>query len=132
MDPTIEKLRNAAFGLYFMSESDFPLEIFTPDTQPPAGLSDLVLLDWAQKPAGSPIEKVELPFFFRNQVRQLPEHSPVEKNRAERFRNLQKVLLEELTDVTVYRIGKTQVSAFIIGKTKEGKYAGLKTTLIET
>src|SRR5687768_12763638 len=115
MDQSTEKIKAAAEGLLFMSESDYPLEIFTPETRPAGSLSDIVLLEWAQKPAGSLIEKAELQYFFRNQVRDLPEHSPEEKVRAERFRNLQKVLQEELTDVTVYRVGTTQVTALIIG-----------------
>ena len=132
MDQSTEKIKAAAKGLLFMSESDYPLDVFIPDTQPAGSITDIVILDWAQKQSGSPIEKQELAYFFRNQVRDLPEHGSEEKGRAERFRNLQKVLQEELIDVTVYRVGTTQITALIIGKTKAGNYAGLKTTLIET
>jgi hypothetical protein len=132
MNPTTEKIKAAAEGLLFMSESDYPLEVFEPQLQPTGQITDDLLLQWAGKPAGTAIEKTDLAYFFRNQVRDLPEHGPAEKQRAERFRKLQQLLQEELSDATVYRIGNIQVTAMVIGKTKTGEYTGLKTTLIET
>jgi hypothetical protein len=41
-------------------------------------------------------------------------------------------LKENLSDIHVYRVGSIQIDAYIIGKLKSGKYAGLKTRLVET
>jgi hypothetical protein len=45
---------------------------------------------------------------------------------------LRKVLEQELSDITVYRIGEIQIDVFVIGSLADGTYAGVKTKLIET
>jgi hypothetical protein len=61
-----------------------------------------------------------------------PNSTPEQLKTAQRFQNLQKVLKEVLADIQVYRIGEIQIDAFIVGKLKDGTYAGLRTILIET
>jgi hypothetical protein len=49
------------------------------------------------------------------------------------FQKLRQVIQEQLSGVKVYRVGDEPGKAvFIVGRTKEGKWAGLKTTVIET
>jgi len=51
----------------------------------------------------------------------------------EKFQKLAKVLQEQLTGVKVYKVGdEAEKAAYIVGKTKDGKWAGLKTTVVET
>lgn len=130
MQADLQKIREASEGLLYLSEADYPLETVYLDEP----VSDLnrALLSLATKEAGTPIEKVELPYFFRNQVRVYPDSPPEQQARAQRFSRLQQVLEEELTDIAVYRVGETDIDAFIIGKLRNGKWAGLRTRLIET
>jgi len=52
---------------------------------------------------------------------------------AKKFQKLAKVLQEQLTGVKVYKVGdEAEKAAYIVGKTTGGKWAGLKTTVVET
>ncbi len=44
-----------------------------------------------------------------------------------------KVLKEQLSGIEVYRVGdEAEKTAYIAGKTKDNRWAGLKTTVVET
>ena len=113
-----------------MSESDHPLQVVRLD--PPSASLEEALLQFGDKEPGSPIEKQDLDYFFRNATRIDPMATPVQQETTRRFQNLVKVLKEELSDIHVYRIGEVEVDAFIIGRLRDGVYAGLRTKLIET
>ena len=132
MENTLEKLKQAAAGLLFMSESDYPLETlgFTPE-KPEAPVQEN-LLKHLGLPETTAVETQELPYFFRNHTRDLPEYGDEEKARARKFRELESLLKKEIPDVKVYRIGQTQVDAYIIGKLADGSIGGLQTKQIET
>lgn len=130
MQADLQRLKEASEGLRYMSEADYPFELVYLDE--PVATPGQELLTLSGKEEGSPVEKVDLPYFFRNQVRVYPESSLEQQARAQRFEHLQKVLGEELSDIHVYRIGAIDIDAFIIGRLKDGRYAGLRTKLIET
>jgi hypothetical protein len=49
------------------------------------------------------------------------------------FDKLAAVLRERLSGIKVYKVGdEAQKAAFVVGKTTDGKRAGLKTTVVET
>lgn len=130
MQADLQRIKEASEGLLFMSEADYPFELV--HIEEPVADPGQKLLTLSGKGEGSPVEKVDLPYFFRNQVRVYPESSPEQRARAQRFERLQQVLGEELTGIEVYRIGTIDIDAYIIGKRKDGRYAGLRTKLIET
>lgn len=132
MGNTLEKLKKAAEGLYFMSESDFPFETVGFKPEKPEASTEENLLKSQNLPAGTTIEKQELTYFLRNQTRDLPEFGPEEKARAQKFRELESLFKNEIPDIAVYRIGQVQIDAFLIGKLPDGSLGGLKTRLIET
>jgi hypothetical protein len=50
-----------------------------------------------------------------------------------KFQKLGQVIQEQLSGVKVYRVGdEPEKAVYIVGKTKEGKWAGLKTSVVET
>jgi hypothetical protein len=50
-----------------------------------------------------------------------------------RFDKLAAVLREQLTGIKVFKVGdEAEKQAFVVGKTGDGKWAGLKTTVVET
>lgn len=130
MRSDLQRIQEAADGLLFMSESDYPLQVV--QLGQPAGSMGETLLQFSNKEPGSPIEKQELDYFFRNAARLDPMATPVQQQTAHRFQQLVKVLKEELTEIQVYRIGAIDIDAFIIGRLPDGTYAGLRTKLIET
>lgn len=127
MGNTQLKLENAAKGLLMMSESDYPFTYFTTEA---SAIDDQLLLSLAEQPAGAPIEKTDIDKLLRNMTS--TASGSVNQRTAEQFTNLSNQLKEELTELAVYRIGEISIEVLIIGFTKEGTIAGMRTKLIET
>jgi hypothetical protein len=123
MHDDLQQINEAAQGLTYMSESDYPFEI--------VHIKDISLsiekelLQLVQQPTDTSIEKISLDYLFRNMTKGNTEI-------AKRFVQLQNLLKEKLKNVEVYRIGAIEIDAFIIGKLEDGTYAGLRTKVIET
>ncbi|HSI91601.1 MAG TPA: nuclease A inhibitor family protein [Adhaeribacter sp.] len=132
MEKALDKLRKASEGLYFLSESDYPFETVAFPAEKMTRLNPFTLLQQLGLPENTPVEEQKPEYFFRNMTRELPEYGPEEKANAQRFRDLEKLLIQTLEDVKVYRVGQIQVDAYIVGRLPEGGFGGLKTTLIET
>jgi hypothetical protein len=50
-----------------------------------------------------------------------------------KFDKLAAVLREQLSGIKVFKVGdEAEKAAFVVGKTTNGKWAGLKTTVVET
>ncbi|ALI98950.1 nuclease A inhibitor family protein [Rufibacter tibetensis] len=129
MPSSLQQLEQAVQGLWFISESESALEPFSL----PAGTSLETEADFLKAigVTGQPVEQVTLPYFFRNMVRQ-DQEDPAQQAIAQRFIALQQWLETNLQEVRVYRVGQIQIQAYVVGKTTEGAWLGLKTTLIET
>ncbi|CAN5918074.1 hypothetical protein BH24BAC1_BH24BAC1_28720 [soil metagenome] len=132
MRPVPLAIQEASSGLLMPSESDYPFEPVTFAEESPLPVPPALLLRWLNRPPDTSVETVELAWFFRHLTRESPEADLQEQEEAGRFRKLQQVIEQELADVLVYRVGRIQVEAYLLGKTPEGQIAGLKTTLIET
>ncbi|MER3464489.1 MAG: nuclease [Chitinophagaceae bacterium] len=126
MHPELEKIKAAAHGLLFMSESDYPFEIVQ--------LNGNSVEDELKKMSDKegPITKQNLDDFFRSSTTAYATDGEEQKQNVQRFTNLKKVLSETLNDAQVYRIGSVQIDAFIIGQLSNGSFGGLKTKLVET
>jgi hypothetical protein len=126
-----DELNQATNGLLMMSESDEPFEFFYDEQHSGEELDEETVLKLAGMPAQYPIEVVELDYFFRNMTAPSEEGDEA-KARAARFQQLQARLQELLQDVKVYRIGETNITVFILGRTQQNEIAGLKTVVVET
>ncbi len=124
-------LTAASQGLLYPSESDEP---FTTFTWKEAGgeLTKEQLLKLARKPAGSPVQEVALQDFFKDLTTEQDWHGDEERAAVKKYRDLLAVIRQKLPDAKVFKVGKTKVSVFIVGKTADGDWAGLKTTAVET
>jgi tyrosine-protein phosphatase YwqE len=124
MNTHLQDIREASDSLLYLSESDYPFEVVHWEDRI-ASINDKVL-EAANKPSGTIIEKISLEYFFRNMI------TSEDQQTAQRFKKLQEILKNKLSDIEVHRVGEIQVDAFIIGRLKDGSYAGLHTKLIET
>jgi hypothetical protein len=119
--PALDALKTVAKGLRMPSESDAPFEPFVWDGD--ADLTPERLLQLAHEPKGSAVEEDTLDNLFRT----------VPTAQRPKFQPLQKAIQEQLSGVKVYKVGdEAERSVYIVGKTKDGKLAGLKTTVVET
>jgi hypothetical protein len=129
MNQPIQEIKKASEGLLFISETDHPFEIV--ELKEGNNIEEM-LLQLTGKAPGPPIETQTLDHFFRNHIKSYETDTDEQKQNIRRFIQLKNVLNEHLSNIKVYRIGEVQVDAFIIGQLKNGKYAGLRTKLVET
>jgi hypothetical protein len=105
--PLPDALQKASKGLRYTSETDAPLQPFVSNDAP--------------KVAGA--EETTLDSFFR----------AVPSGDKAKFQKLAQVLKEQLTGIKVYKVGEeAEKEVYIVGKTKDGRWAGLKTRVVET
>ena len=92
-------------------------------------------------------ESLSYPIRFRNlKIRELPSNekwhtlyeSPADLDQwfvseaKPKFDALTKVLKENLSGIKVYKVGEVNLKVTIVGKTKDGKWAGVQTDVVET
>jgi hypothetical protein len=125
----VDKLKLASDGLQFMSESDYPFEVFQWKGQQPT--ASTVIQQTGHSP-DTPLEVVQLDEFFHNATQQEDWHNDEEKAMVKRYRELVETLKQSLSDIQVYRLGTVEIDVYIVGKTPSGDLAGLSTKVVET
>ena len=124
-DPVLDALKKASKGLLFSSESDAPLEPFAwpADAAKPAALTPARVLALARAAPGTAVEVTTLARLF----------AMVPSEDRAKFQALQKTLGEQLSAIKVYKVGdEAEKAVYIVGKTADGRWAGLKTSVVET
>jgi hypothetical protein len=124
-------LREAVKDLLYMSESDEPFEVVLwkgcADCSDPRDL-----LGRPKAETSAPIEAVSLDNFFKDLIKEEKWHGQEEKALVQRYLKLKATVAEHLSNVQVLRVGTIRVDIFIVGKTKQGDWAGIKTMAVET
>ena len=120
-DPVLDALKKASKDLQFISETESDLEPFV--WKDGGDLTQDRLLELAGVEKGTPVEEMTLESFF---------HVVPSEDKA-KFDKLAKVLKEQLTGVKVYKVGdEPEKDVYIVGKTADGRWAGIKTQVVET
>ncbi|MFC6998106.1 nuclease A inhibitor family protein [Rufibacter roseus] len=132
MKQILIELEQAAQGLFYRSETDAPFEAVDFGAQEKASFSSAQLLRRLELPATTPVDTQELSFFFRNMTKVWPEMREERRQEALKFQQLERLLLQSLHHLQVYRVGKIRLTAYLLGWDTEGQLVGLKTTLVET
>lgn len=127
----LAELQRKIDGLYFPSESDFPFEIVVWDDFADEMFHAEKWLLREGFPTDSPIENASLDSLFRNLAVEQDWHDDAQKAQVAQFKALRDFLQANLSDVTVYRVGKINVAIFIVGKFGRD-VVGLKTQAVET
>lgn len=115
----MDALRQASKGLMMPSESDAPFDVVQLDGDPsPAKLRQVA---GAAKDAA--IEETSLDELFRT----------VPSEDKGKFQKLRQVIETQLSGVKVYTVGnEAERQILIVGKSPDGLWAGLKTSVVET
>jgi hypothetical protein len=130
-DATAAALRKASQGLHYPSETDAPFQTFRWG-KAEGRLTKKKVLQLGKHDPDSPVEEVNLEDFFQDLTREQDWHGEEEKEDVQRYRALLEALREHLSGAKVFKVGQAQKRVYIVGKTKEGDWAGLKTTAVET
>jgi hypothetical protein len=120
-DLILDALAKASKGLQFVSETEADFEPFVWKNGSELTQDRLLTLSGAEE--GTPVEEMTLDNFFR----------AVPSEDKAKFQKLTKVLQDQLSGVKVYKLGEeAEKEVYIVGKTKDGRWAGLKTSVVET
>jgi hypothetical protein len=110
----MERLSQAAAGLLFMSESDYPLELIQWDS-PTEPTADFVR-NVAGKSKDCPVQQLEVEQFLN----------------SGRYQRLLLALQHELSDLRAYKVGRINMPVYVVGRSSEGSWLGLSTRVVET
>lgn len=145
---SIPVLETASAGLWFTSESDYPLEIWSL----PAPAAPLTTANAASALAGAysfrvgtlPLdqrtaEEVDLAWFFDRYTVEQDWWDPQQRADAEAWRGLRDVFERQVLSPQVFRFGRQvgnilsgDIDVFVIGRTRDGAIVGVRTVSIET
>ena len=127
IEQTLTALREAIKDLLYQSESDEPFEVV--DWKNVAHFGSETLLKGRKDIVA---QVIPLEDFFKDLTEEKKWHGAEEKAAVKRYRKLKETINKHLADVKVFRIGKIEMDIFIVGKTKAGVWAGIKTKAVET
>ncbi len=127
-----EKLKQASDDLLMMSESDYPFDVFFWSGQGEESLTNQKLLQLTNHSQDTPIETVDLDYFFRNCAQEKDWHDETQKQNVHKFKTLVKTLKDNLIDIKVYRLGTVSIDVYIVGRTIYADLAGISTKVVET
>jgi hypothetical protein len=128
----LDKLKLASDGLLFMSESEFPFEVFLWQSKEKQLLNAEFVLSKLNKPSDTKVEFVDLDSFFEVATTEEDWHSPEDNQIVKKYQDLVKIIKENLSDIKVARLGDIEIDVYIFGQVPSGDLAGLCTKVIET
>lgn len=129
---TLSALRKASRGLMYFSEKDAPFRAIAWEDAPAGRLSKAKIRELTGHDEDDPVEETTLSDCFRGHVVVQKWHASDDKAAVKRYKELVQTIEEHLTDVRVYKVGKAKLDVYIMGKTEDGSWAGLKTQSLET
>jgi hypothetical protein len=130
-DELLEReLSDAARGLTFMSESDYPVEVFRWDAH--IEVSPDYLRGLAGEDSSAPVETRTVEEFFRAATSEPGWKGAAEIETARKYQTLMRLLAERLTDPKAYRVGGVNMAVYVAGRSPSGAWLGVSTRVGET
>lgn len=118
--------------LLYPSESDEPIEFVETYLKMAEPLTVSHIKDWLMLPPSNFVEEITEAEFWESVVTVEEWFDEEEKAKTAQFQKLKEMLETTLTDRQVFRVGKTEIDVYLLGKPTEGPRVGLKTRVIET
>lgn len=129
----IEQIKQATDGLTFLSESDYPVAVFSCEGTGKKTLTAQDICKAGHHPPNVPVKKLTLQKFFSNATQEHDWYGPEERETARRFQELVRLLTEHVHDIQVFKIGKKiEYDVYVVGRTAAGDFAGVSTKVVET
>jgi hypothetical protein len=125
----IEELRETTRGLTFMSESDYPFEVFNWGTVEP---THEFLRGLTGEAADAAVETRTVADFFRVAASEAEWKNGELLGAARRFQTLLRLLEQNLADLKVFRVGAINIPVYVTGRTASGNWLGVSTRVVET
>ncbi|GAB3531331.1 hypothetical protein GCM10027443_13350 [Pontibacter brevis] len=125
-----EELKQTIDGLLMKSDVEAPFEFFYRELEEDEEFSTDKLTEWTGEAVGMDVKTWELDEFFQEMGGVSADARNKGETNEKRYQMLKSKLNELLEDVKVYMITEIGSQVFIIGKTENGDYAGLRTMVV--
>ena len=131
-DPLVESIARACEGLVVTSETDSDVSpvVFRAPRVTVIG-REVVLALVGQDPA-TRCDEVSLREFFEPLGRRRDWHDRQDAEMAQGFRRLERVLRRRLDEPRVFRIGDRSIDVLVLGRARDGRVVGIRTSIVET
>lgn len=126
----IDQLKAASRDLVFISESDYPFDVFLWEDL--TSVTSEKVLQKTDHPQDTPVEIVPFDSFFKQATTVEDWQNPEEQETAKKFQALVLILKNNLSNLQVYRLGTIEINVYIFGQTSTGDLVGLSTLVVET
>lgn len=125
-----EKIGEAVSGLLYVSETDAEILAFT--GQKTESVTKQILLSQTGKAENSTIEERNFEEFFSQLTEIQDWFGDEEKQTAQKFSNLRKLLQENLKDLKIFKVGSVELDVYAVGLDAQGVLTGIQTKAVET
>lgn len=126
------RLKRAAYGLLFTSESDYPFAFYHRRVRAKAPLSVAAFRAAAGVPADSLVEEVSLDDFLARHIERVDPNDAAAVALVPRYAALKRELRTSVREPRVFRVGRVVVWCYLVGVDAFGNVTGLETVAIET
>jgi hypothetical protein len=128
-----QRLLDAADGLVYSSEGDYPFE-YVSLPEPPGGapLTARSLATLVGAPASSTVSERPLADFLARHIDRIDPMDHAAQALRPRYEALLAAMVDCLPDARVFRVGRVEIRCYIVGRDGQGHIVGLATTAIET
>ena len=127
-----EQIETLTADLMYSSESDEKIEFFEMElsTSQKLSMADFRMFNGI-KPE-TVIKEISFDDFFKPLIKVEDWFGKEEKKWVEDSVKLKNLLVEEVKDSQVFKVGADEIDVFVFGKAEECKWIGLKTKVVET
>jgi len=128
----IKTLADASNGLLYQTELDYPFEVFIHENTKDTVINKETILKLMRGSPDDYIEDFDFDFLFSTPTLDQDWHSPEDKKRVARFRNLVSSIRNNLTEIKVFRKGRIYIDVYIAGRAPSGNIAVVSTKQMQT
>jgi hypothetical protein len=128
---TAAALQDAAEGITYESETDAPWKAFAWPTAE-GMLTPEAVRKWGLHKSNTPVQEKSVDEFFAPLVAEQDWYGEEEKAGVTRYRSLLDAVKQRLNAPKIFMFGEQKLVVYIVGSAKEGGWAGLMTTAVET
>jgi hypothetical protein len=126
----LAELKRIAAGLWFMSESDYPFEVFRWDGS--AEVGPQFLREAAGLGPDAPVREFAPEEFFGGGTSVRVWRAGGASSTPEPDQSLLRALEESLDGLRVYQVGEINMPVYVVGRSDEGNWLGVSTRAVET
>lgn len=130
-EETNTELKSALDGLTYQSESDYPLEFVCWEKPSGKALDGKFVREQLGLGSDANVEEADAQSFLEGCSKVETWFGDDEKESAQGFQKLQKLLNDKAKNLKLFRAGEIEVTILVVGE-DENNIVGFKTTSIET